>query len=149
MIVYLVQGYDLMGDNYYVHCVCSTREEAEYAKRFYNSEIDIEEHVLDGGVPEHPRGLFAFTVKLDKEGNDLSGWQEPGMPPYWVAGSLQPGGNGCVWFHVWGRDMAHAVRRANAQRAALVGSGRWDEAATPISPSDRGGPGTPGPRLIK
>ena len=149
MTVYLVQGDDFMGGDTYVHCVCSTREKAEYAKRFYNSERDIEEHVLDGGVPEHPSGLFAFAVKLDKEGNKLSGWQETGMPPYWVAGRLEPGGNGCVWFHVWGRGITDAVRRANAQRAALVSSGRWDEAATPISSSDRGGPGTPGSRLIK
>lgn len=122
MKIYLVT--DGNYSDYKVLCVCSTMEKAMEAKRLYDAYNEIEEFNLDF-LPDHPRGMFLYFIKMDLNGNveicrqqsieygDLSGKK-------WNLSCDRKS----VIFIVWGEDKKHAIKIANERRAELKAMGK-------------------------
>lgn len=124
---------------YAVRGIFSTEEKALYAKKYWNSENDIEPFELDA-LPEHPKDCFFFQVAMDRNGNfdrakssplrQYCGFSESGVSPcepdafardYRLIGLTNH------WmFYVWAHDETHAIKIANERRTALIATGKWD-----------------------
>ena len=110
-------------------CVCSTQETAEYAKRIYDSDNDIEEFELDA-LPAHPPGMLLWHVRMYRNG-DVSDAAQVGAdntaPVFKVSGFPSPYKHQAV-FSVWANDRDHAVKICGEKRAQLIAANQWHEA---------------------
>ena len=115
--VYVVTDGDY--SDYRICAICATLEMAEYAKRLYGADNDIEEWVLDE-LPEHPKGLLYFTVYMEHNGHVHSVGQS--SPPYNPArtGELEPSWGGRMSCSVWAEDKQHAVKIVNEKRIQML-----------------------------
>ena len=121
MKVYLVT--DGSYSDYHLCCVCSSKEKADHAKKFYAATNDIEEYELDA-LPDHPQGMFWYSVRMDRNGDTHAVEIENG--DYTHADEWRPyGDNETVSFDMWATDEKHAVKIANERRAMIVASGEW------------------------
>lgn len=121
MNIYLVTDGEY--SDYRVMCACSTKEKAKYAKKFYVAEY-IEEYELDA-LPDHPAGMFWYSVQMDRDGNSRNIEPESGV---YGTSSMDwcPYGDGeTVGFSMWATNERHAVKVANERRAQLIASGEW------------------------
>lgn len=121
--VYLVTDGEY--SSYNVLGICDTKKQAEYAKRLFNSNNDIEEFELNG-LPDHPPGMCMFRVKMDESGNNRYGYefQTCQICPTNGAEGWRPYRQEIV-FTVWAKDAKHAVKIANEKRIQLLASGKW------------------------
>lgn len=121
MKLYLVT--DGQYSDYRLRCVCSSPEKADHAKKFYAADNDIEEYELDS-LPDHPEGMFWYSVMMDRDGNARYISIENGK--YAHNDKWRPSGdNETVCFYMWAYDDKHAVKIANERRVMLVASGQW------------------------
>jgi len=122
--IYLVT--DGSYSDYCVLGVYSTKEKAEHAKRLFAADNGIEEYGLDA-TPDSPPGMLAYQVSMLVSGDVKDVWQVTvdGFEPRWYV-ARQWGADVIVVFHVWARDIEHAVKIANEWRAQIVALGLWD-----------------------
>lgn len=121
MKLYLVTDGDY--SDYHLCCVCSSKQKADHAKKFYAAQNDIEEYELDA-LPDHPDGMFWYSVRMDRDGDTRSVKIEAGNHAHEDEWSPY-GDNETVCFYMWATDEKHAVKVANERRAMLVASGQW------------------------
>ena len=108
--------------------IASTPEKAEYAKRLYKADNDVEEWVLDE-LQEHPRGMLYYYVWMQEDGTSRICQATPFClaTQEWEPSALYermmvvP----CVRFAAWAKDEQHAVKIANERRVQLIASGEW------------------------
>ncbi len=115
---------------YHVIGIYSLMENAEYAKKIYYADNDIQEMEMDF-IPKHPYGLLLFHVAMDRDGNtnyvhregcsvhreECSNYVEREWKPY--------GDNKHVSFTSWAKDEGHAIKIANEKRVMLIENGEW------------------------
>jgi hypothetical protein len=108
--------------DYRICGIYTTQEKAELARKLYAADNDVEEWEVDA-MPDHPPGLFAFQVIMDREGSVslVSFYDAEAMPNR----TWMPSGNLGVRFYMWAKDEEHAVKIANERRAALVADNVW------------------------
>lgn len=102
--------------------IYSSKEKAEWARKLFATENQIEEWELDS-IPIHPSGMILFKVRMDKNGTvrdcyivDASDKWNQWFPAAEVM---------AVDFIVWARDIEHAIKIANEKRTQLIASGEW------------------------
>jgi hypothetical protein len=112
--------------DYCVLGVYSTKEKAEHAKRLFAADNGIDEYGLDA-IPDSPPGMLAYQVSMLVSGDVKYVWQDTveGFESRWYV-APQWGADVIVVFHVWARDIEHAVKIANEWRAQIVALGLWD-----------------------
>lgn len=119
--------------DYHIVTLYSTLELAEEAQKLC-PESNIEEYKLDSEIPDHPQGLFGWSVTIDAEGNTIrSSYQEdvisrPFEPQEKYYENHYSNSNTTSLFVVrcWARDKEHAEKIAldkyyqfKAQQAGL------------------------------
>lgn len=109
--------------DYHVCCVCSTMKKAEYAKRLYNADNDIEPYDVNHFMG-HPVGTLWYEVTMDRDGNVSKCKIEN---PEWANDvEWKPYGDGNrVTFFMWAKTDKHAIKIANERRVALIASEQW------------------------
>lgn len=109
--------------DYTVHCVCSTRENAEVAAKLYGRGATVVERTLDE-MPKHPSGKFHYYVRMNRAGESAECYLESAQcMPDWI---WSPYGDGeTVGFDVWAKDEAQAVKIANDRRRKLIALNKW------------------------
>ena len=129
--------------DYRICGVYSTQEKADEASEQYTSDYDKahpEEYELDY-LPDHPKGMIAWSVFMDRDGNSIEGYDDasrcglrndfsfsPRHVPQDTWDSRRGGFLGItngVLFYVWARDKEHAIKIANEKRIQLIVSGEW------------------------
>lgn len=115
--------------DYKVIGVYSTQKRAEYAHRLYGVDNEIEVWVVDE-LPEHPRGMLLFHVRMARDGEVVRMWQ--GSPGGGVVGIESASNYGSVRFRenlafdVWAKDEKHAIKIVNEYRGRMLADGMWD-----------------------
>ena len=109
--------------DYSVRGIYSTQEKAEWAKKVYKADNEIDEIELDA-LPESPPGMLWYSVDMDAQGNGMS--VEVENAEYAHKDEWRPYGDGVrVAFYMWAKDEAHAVKIANERRGILIATGQW------------------------
>jgi hypothetical protein len=106
--------------------ICSTMKKAEYAKRLFNSNNQIQQWKVDV-LPEHPLGLFPWRVLMDVNGNvDMDGVRPESIYMYrdeWEPEYCDDPKN--VQFRVWAKNEEAAILIANKKRLELIEQKLW------------------------
>lgn len=102
--------------------IYSSKEKAEWARKLFATENQIEEWELDS-IPIHPSGMLLFMVRMEKSGmvRDFGTVNASDKLPHWSPAIEIP----AVDFVVWARDIEHATKIANEKRTQLIASGEW------------------------
>lgn len=111
---------------YHVCGIFSTIEKAEHAKKWFDSNQDIEEIEVDE-LPDHPEGMFWYSFYMKENGDTLDIWIEDGSYSrpeiQWFPNECQS--EKCVKFQMWATDEKHSVKIANEKRSQLIASNQW------------------------
>ncbi len=108
--------------DYMVRGAFSTKEKAEYAKKLFAADNDIEEYQLDE-LPEHPQGMFWYEVRMLINGDVVeatTGDAESTWKHEWC-----PAWDESVKFGMWAEDEKAAIKVANERRIRLIESEEW------------------------
>ena len=95
--------------------IMSTPENRDELCRLYRTD-DVEEFDMDT-VPEHPPGLLAWTVLMERSGDCQVHPQSPDNMK--EVRSLTCSGKK-LYCYVWARDKEHAAKIANEMRAVAI-----------------------------
>ena len=120
--VYVVSDGDY--SDYHICCICSTMKKAEIAKDLYAAYNDIAEVVLDE-MPEHPDGMFLFSVDIERNGDVHSVRLRDASFRKYKYTWQKSNHSDRVFMYVWARDEKHAIKIAGERRAQLIASNLW------------------------
>lgn len=128
--------------NYRILGIFSTEENAEYAKRAYMANNDIETVTVDE-MPEHPRGYFQYLVFMERDGNVPKISQQPvgdiTFSPWYgdvdyeyekyhkTKALLGPGIIKNMRWEVLAEDEKHAIKIVNEKRLVMLANNEWPE----------------------
>ena len=127
---------------YHVCGIFSTKDRAEYAKRAFMAENDIEEIMLDE-MPEHPKGYLQYLVFMERDGTVQEITQLPigeiTFSPWYgdvdfeykkyhkTAAILGPGIIKNMRWEVMAEDEKHAIKIVNEKRLMMLANNEWPE----------------------
>jgi len=112
--------------DYHLVGIYSTKEKAEYAKKLYASNNDIEEYVIDDFSDTLPKGLFLYEVNMYKNGNVHSTYLKDyrDVRYKWQC-YIRAKNNGYVAFNVFAKNKKNALKIANEYRTGLIANNQW------------------------
>ncbi len=123
--------------SYEISAICSTREKAEYVKKYLKDANDIQEWDLDD-FESGPQDTKPYAVSMRKNGDVtytrittplnnntdnrfyLDNWSEIDKDN----GIYNP--NVVFSFRVWAKSEVQAIKAANEKRAIMIASNLWD-----------------------
>lgn len=113
--------------DYHIVAIFSTKELAEkfIGDVTTNPFNEIELYDLDPFEEQLRQGLFAYYVRMDRQGNTTSAVREDDVarPPEIEHGR----GNLFISGDVWATDQQHAIKIVNEKRTQLIANNEWPD----------------------